>query len=639
MRVRVLAIRFTTVIFGVLAGATAFAQAPLATPKPSSDPSGAPEWVNGQDINGVLQTPGRDYEVLLIASTGNPQDGKMWDLSQDYYKNDVSYYRTPLNAHVPSGFQLDWAHIDQWVNQTSSDPGTRRDFIVEAIVQGCALQPLLTEKAMTERVASILEYAGGTDDERFHLLSLLSYRLYENYNDLRNPGYNTKAANPGNVPLPPGDLTLQQMMTAAATDNVYGGGVCNDIVEMTAQIGQKLFPNADILAVTGGSHFGVLVNDGKQARVIDGGDNLAMQNKIALLDDTIASSMRISHVENGQLKEIAVVDTQLGQAFNGTFQSTIPNLRTDSRINLALQSARESWAKSDEKRRQFSMNVGQARASDSQILVLVARQDWEGKHTQSYAGIGGAVQRFDWGSYYHVALKAGFDRRLLRYVSPRVKLEFSTGAHLSGQIPIYPGYGVDTDGLSGDVSLRQKLDFHYRGDSSKPLELGFQGQLINSAGPSSWGTTTGDMSTLTPIGIGKALGNLRFHLNQVFVTGDVYKPLNDRFGSRTKFTYQGSNIGQRIDLTTGVEVKAPKSGAMFMLYVGYENSHIAGYQTKYGLLNTINGGKTGVSFQNRKGVQLDLSVQGLQPGSQPRIQGGAIVPIHPKKKKPKPLVE
>ena len=624
MSVRVL---FTTATL-LASVSTTYAQAPLASPTPSGVPGG-PEWVSGQDIDGLVNAPGHDYEVLLIASHGNPQDGKMWDLARDYYKHNVSYYRDPLNSHVPASFQLDWNHVNNWVSQTSNDPELRNDFIVEAIVQGCAMQTLLTEKAMTERVAAIIQAAGSDDEARFHLLSRLSYRLYDNYNDARNPGYNTASENPDHVPLPAGDITLPAMMSAAAVDNIYGGGVCNDIVEVTAQIAQKLFPDSDVLAVTGGSHFGVLLNDGKQTRIIDGGDNLALQGKIALFDDTIASSMRVSHVVDGNMKEIAVVDTQLGQLINSTFQSSIPNLRTDTRINQMVQSARSTWAKSDEKRREFSLNMGQGQASDSQMLVLVARQDWRNKNTESYLGVGGAAQHFDWGYYYHVAIKAGFDRRLIRYVSPRVKLEFSTGVHFAGQVPLY--YGVDTDGLSGDLNLRQKVDLSYRGSGSKAVEVGVQGQVINSLGPSSWGKTTGAMSTLTPLGVAKALGHMSFHLNQVFITGNVFKPISSKLSARSQFIYQGSNIGQRIDVSTGIEVKALKDNAMFMLYVGYENSKLAGYQTKYGLLNTINGGKVGVGFRNRKGVQIDLSVQGIQPGSSPRIQGGAIIPIHPKK--------
>ena len=160
--------------------------------------------------------------------------------------------------------------------------------------------------------------------------------MYRNYNSARNPGYNNSTHNPNQVPLPAGDLSLNEMLSAASSFNEFGGGVCNDISEVVAMVGQELFPDHDVLAVNSGSHFGVVVTDGKEHRIIDGGTQLAMTNQLMLTPEMSPSNLRISKVVDGRMKEIAVVDTQMGQVVEAAFQTGKNLLKTDADISSLM---------------------------------------------------------------------------------------------------------------------------------------------------------------------------------------------------------------------------------------------------------------------------------------------------------------
>lgn len=176
-----------------------------------------------------------------------------------------------------------------------------------------------------------------TDEEdRYKLLSQLSIRLNANYNDARNPGSNNSSFNPKGLAIPEGDISTQELFKAAVERNSFNGGVCNDISEVVAQVGEHLFPDKDVLVLNGGSHFGVLVSDGKTNRIINVFETTISTGGLDLDKGQAATNLRINKVIDGKLTQIAVVDTQVGQLVEGAFDKNRKLLKTDVDISKVL---------------------------------------------------------------------------------------------------------------------------------------------------------------------------------------------------------------------------------------------------------------------------------------------------------------
>ena len=511
-----------------------------------------------------------------------------------------------------------------------ADAVLKKNYVVEALVQTIPQLKGLSDDQVSQQIASFISKAATTDEAKFNLLAQISDRLYDNYNNARNPGGDSIALNPKHVPLPPGNMSQSDLFTAAANQNILAGGVCNDIAQSIAGIGAHLFPNKDVLTITSGTHFGVIVSDGKQTRVIDGGDQFIATQQSLLTPGEGVTTARISKVINGQLKEIAVIDTQLGQVMNTAFGSDRPLLKTGASVNDLFATSKLVFDKDDQKKKELSITGGSAVISDSAVTVIVAKFETFSAKNHSYVGAGLDSQNFGTHQQVSAHLRAGYDYTLFRYVSPRVQMDFKTGIQMDAMTPL----PLNTNGIAGALETVNK--FHIESRNSKPAAVQFSGtaQVRNSLGPRSWGATTGETSSLSFDGTIKALGNMNFHLNEIVVNGTAIKPLNATAGLRGDVFYQGSNIGQSASIIAGIQNRYP-SGTQFYIWTGIETSGMGGYQTQHSLLVGPSGGKIGIQYQGKNGSSIGAAVQGI--GSDDGVQINATAKFTIKKKAKKPL--
>lgn len=144
--------------------------------------------------------------------------------------------------------------LDLWNKTTFSnrpfDPKNSfaREMLIENLLYMAKNTPY-SEAKTVEMISENIKANYKTDEDRLNFLSALSSRLYRTYNNARNPFYNTSTHNPENRPISKGDMTINQLFAGAADFNAFDGGVCNDISEAVAMIGEKLFQTKDVLIV------------------------------------------------------------------------------------------------------------------------------------------------------------------------------------------------------------------------------------------------------------------------------------------------------------------------------------------------------------------------------------------------------
>lgn len=580
------------------------------------------------------------YEVILVAE-GNTKVSELEILPGQrgqLHTNDLKLLMklVPQNKNS-TGLTFDaitQRASDVWTSGLIDTPSSGFDpksplgqeLLIESIVHASAGSNL-NENDLTRSIAGVINSAYTTDQEKLGALSALSLRLYRNYNNARNPGYDNSKNNPFDADLPAGDLTANEMFKAASDFNVFQGGVCNDISETVAMVGEHLFPEKDVLTVNSGSHFGVLVTDGKTHHIIDGGDELSMQNRILLDQKLPSTNLRISKVQNGALREIAVVDTEMGQVMEAAFQTGKTLLKTDADISTLMAHL---------KKNNFGVTIGTGHLSDSNVLVVVAKYEHAGEKWRSYIGAGASAQDFsaaDLESKYQVHFRAGVERNMFRYVNSKTDVRFATGLRLSGMYAINQpknalGGSSFTD-ASGAVDLYNRLDVQYGKHNPNGIQIKSSVEVEHSAGPSNWGNTTGAMSYMEWKDVGTFLKNTTLHLNQVNADVTLEKKLRPNLTGFTNAHYQGSNIGQSVSVLAGVDIKAP-NGAQIIVFSGYTNTEIGGYKTQHSLLGTPSGVQVGGKYVTPGGIEFGAAARSIS--GKPSVNATIKVPLGKKKK-------
>ena len=617
----------------------------ISAPCPTAKPTQLPEKSDSEDERKS------HLEVVVVSEVSTAPQGTVQTLPPQYQIISAGYLvpafhqsaqfqpksTSSLNSNEILNYALQAQSINQYQNFYMSDGSQvtdavlKKNYLVEALVQTIPQLKGLSDDQVSQQIASFISKTATTDDEKFNLLAQISDRLYANYNNARNPGGNTQAANPNHSVLPPGNISQSQLFTAAATQDLYSGGVCNDVAQSIAGIGAHLFPNKDVLTITSGTHFGVIVADGKQTRVIDGGDQFIASQQSLLIPGEGVTNARISKVVNGQLKEIAVIDTQLGQVMNTAFGSDRPLLKTGASVNDLFATTKLVFDKNDQKKKELSITGGSAVISDSAVTVIVAKFETTSPKNHAYVGAGLDSQNFGTHQQTSLNIRAGYDYTLFKYVSPRIQMDFKTGIQLDAMAAL----PLDTNGAAGSLETVNKLHVESRSINRAALQFSGTAQIRNSIGPKSWGETTGETSSPTFNGTIKALGNMNFHLNEVVVNGTVVKPLNATSSFRGDAFYQGSNIGQSASIIAGIQNKYPK-GTQFYVWSGIETSAMKGFQTQNSLLVGPSGGKVGIQYQGKNGSTVGASVQGLGSESGPQFNATAKFLIKKKAKKPIP---
>lgn len=496
-----------------------------------------------------------------------------------------------------------------WFNVPSADFDPRsamgKELFMESLVHASA-QSTLSEKDLTRQIASTIAQTYTTEEEKFSMLSAMSLRLYRNYNTARNPGYDNKFNNPFDQDLPAADMSLNDMMKGAASYNDFQGGVCNDISEMVALVGEQLFPDKDVLVVNSGSHFGVVVADGKQNRVIDGGDEMVMQNKLLLDPNMSPTNLRINKMENGALKQIAVVDTEMGQLTEAAFQTGKTLLKTDADISSLM---------SHFKKGNVGVTVGAGHLSNSNVVIVVAKYETSGDKWKSYLGVGATAQSFINSSdpvKYQVHFKAGVERNMFRYVNSSTEINFTTGLHMNGMYALNQQRtsGVQLVDMSMGLDMRNRLDVNWGKHNPDGVQIKSSLELEHTAGFKNWGNAQGAMSYMEVKDVPTILKNMNFHLNQINADVTAEKKVGTNTTAFVNTHYQGSNIGQSVSALAGLNIRAP-AGAQILVFTGYTDNKLPGYQTQHSLLASPSGAQIGAKYVTKKGVEFGGAVRGI----------------------------
>jgi hypothetical protein len=579
------------------------------------------------------------YELILVSSFNNQPTTmtKMATQLNYFSKSELKWmYQYFSKNFIQATLNKDSVSqlaVDIWKSGYLATPSKEfnpnsylgKDLITEGILY-TASKSNLNEKDLARSIADTIAGIYTTDEEKYQALSKLSARLYLNYNNPRNPGSNNSTLNPDNKDLPPGDLSLNQMFSAASNFDPMGGGVCNDISESIIMIGQELFPNKDVLAVNSGTHFGVVLSSGKENRVIDGWYSYKMNHKL-ILDPTLSSTnLRLSNVTDGKLKEIAVVDTEMGQVVEKAFSTGKNLLKTDADISSLMAHLKKDH---------MTITAGSASLSDSKVLIVVAKYENISDKWRTYAGSGLSSQMFEnqIETKYQFHLKAGAERNIVHFISPRSSLNVSTGFRLSGMYalgqPKAPNGSVSRIEMSGALDQYNRLDFNYGNQDRTGFQLRSSVEVEHTLGPTSWGELTGRLSSVESSDTIPVLKNMSFHLNQVNADVSAENKINQDVGYYANVHYQGSNIGQSLNLIAGITVQAPND-AEILIFTGYLNSDIKGFETQNSLLANPSGIQAGIQYKTKSGIQTSAKVRGI--AGKESVEATIKVPLNRKRK-------
>ena len=571
------------------------------------------------------------YEVILVAEANSQKTSSEEKTTPDFQFSDVALQNfgrmNPANSELSESSLLSRAG-EAWERGYSMDSfggydphsDRGRELYIESLILA-ANSSSLSENELSKQMAQVIGATYKSDEERYTVLSSLSMRLYRNYNDARNPGQNNSKYNPDGNPLPQGDMSIQDLFSAAVNFDKTSGGVCNDISETVAMVGEHLFPNKDVLVINSGSHFGVAVVDGKGSRIIDGASAYQVENQLFLNPAMSPTNLRINKVENGALKEIAVVDTQMGQLTEAAFQTGKKLLKTDADISSLM---------AHYKKKNFGVTVGSGNLSDSKVLVVVAKYETVSDKWKKYVGVGATGQDFssDLENKYQVHFRAGVERNMFRYVNAKTSVNFSTGLRLNGMYAL----GQDSEGntpldFSGGVDLYNRLDFSYGKHKPDGVQLRSSVEVEHAGGAKNWGNVTGAMSS--NFNVGKGFKNMTFHLNQINANVTAEKKITPKLTSFTSASYQGSNVGQSVSILSGLDIKAPE-GAQILVFTGYTNSDIKGFETQNSLLATPSGLQIGGSYKTKKGIEVGGAVRGIS--GTPSVNGTLKINLNKKRR-------
>jgi hypothetical protein len=504
----------------------------------------------------------------------------------------------------------------------------KQSLLISALADFTAHSPMLTDDEVATRFAETFKGYTSDREKQMDLLTRMSDFLYNNYNSKRNPMANTH-----HDPIATGNISLNQIVTAAYEFNPDQGGVCNDIAQSVAQVAAKMFPTDDALVINSGSHYALMVSEkNKVHTIIDGYERTTGKGEAIIDKDLPVTNTRISKVMDGKLKEIAITDTELGQVFkmvSGQGTEMIKTGYTPSVVMAEFKKGKNKFV------------AGVAKTSTSQVLVLVAQHKGRflGLDSFTQAGVGGQKVSGEVAPYnVMVSFQEVLSKRIFNYVGPGVKVSGTGGAQFDASY----GHGTSKGSLSyflpsfsGNLQTFQKVDFQTT--PQNPKNPTFTGSVGASQflGWNDKGANVGAMSDNNFASVTHALNNTGLMFNQVSVKGGIQVPIQKGLSSQTDVKYQGTNIGQEVSITSGLNIDAPQ-GVKVFAFVGYMNSDIKGYLTNTSLLQDPTGFQAGAKLTTPKGVNLSSSVKGIGGTEGPQGQVTLGIPISTKKRKRAP---
>lgn len=472
----------------------------------------------------------------------------------------------------------------------------------------------LDDHELAKISAEIIGKAFSDQEDRYEFLSSIADYLGSNYNMPRNPNHNNSTNNPDNIELPEGDLSLKQIVDAAIKRDIYSGGVCNDVAENIAIIGKYLFPDQDVLTLTTGSHFVTIFSDGKKTRVINYGSLSSNENGLGVYTSTLETNTRVSKVDDkGQLKQIAILDTQTGELVKTAFDSKESLLRSGPQFDKVAAIVKKV-VETQKKQQSYTYGFATGKLDDQQALVIAARYDVKKKNNNFYAGIGTSVHntKILQRTLAGIHIKAGYERNQILYKNENANFEFLGGVHLSGS---------KVGRVAGSIDINNKLSYAGQSKSGFKSQLSLETQ--HSLGPKSWGYTTGNASEVTMKGVGNIIKNMRFHYNQVLLDMALQKDINKNLALGANFNSRISPVGSHVSFTPQLLITKP-NGVEIVIFSGYEKK-FKGTSTQHNILPDPEGGIAGVDIKMRN-VVFGASVRGI--GSAPFASGSVKVPLN-----------
>jgi hypothetical protein len=525
-------------------------------------------------------------------------------------------------------------HPEYYISDIDLKFNKDRSLLLETLLK-MSYENAIDEKLLPIKLSQIIGEAFINEEARYDFLSLMADRLYQNYNDARNPFNNNTVTNPNDEILPEGNISISNLFKAAFENDIYRGGVCNDIAQVVADIGQHLFPDKDVLVISGGTHIGTIITDGETSRVIDGGSQLVTHNMLSLHPNiTHASNIRISKVVNGKLREIAILDTEQGLLVKSALGIDKDTISTNWPMNKIITQV-SKVIETKKMKKEFSLSTAAAELSRSNMFVIAGKVDLTKKSRHAFAGVAyghqtspgiDTLDNGDGSIHVHI----GYDRKYVLYAHPRLKLEFVSGFYAQGNFGL-KRHRFDT---AGTIESEKALNVQFKPKDESGLKIDSKVTLISSLGPKDYGKTTGILSKFQLSDLPKFALGMIYHLNQFVVNTKVEKNINSRLSAQGQFLYQGTHVGQNIESNLGVTILSKNKNHQFYAFLGYDNSDLKGYKTRNNLLAGYTGGKLGVQYQNNSGTRLELSLREIGNSSQnPYFNGTVKLPLYSASKK------
>lgn len=552
----------------------------------------------------------------------------------------VDETNTCAEEEEPKGTHYEVIFVAQGNTQQSSSttmasPGKGHTEFANKLIE-FAGKSTLSEAELAKEMAGKIKSKYASDEDRFNALAAFAGRLNQNYNDARNPGFNNSKKNPDNKPLPGGDLTLNQITKAAFDWSKFDGGVCNDISEATAMIAEHIFPDKDVLMINSGSHHGLVVSDGKTNRIINYTNQSTQENQLVLDPKFTSTNMRISKLDNGHMKEIAIVDTQTGQMMENAFQTGKPLLKTNVDVSSFVAHFKLVHVGDEKQKHEVTAGLGVGGLEQGKMYVVVAKYEYNSSRWRNYVGVGASAMDPSNGTpmTYQLHLRLGTELGLIRYATPKLQVNLTTGLHAEGMYGFQPAmaeFGGAVD-AGGTLELVNRFDATY--NPTPRLKFSTNLELRHAVGPSSWGNATGSWAGGTWSGITGTLDNMSLHLNQFNASVNAEQKVSGSVTTFQEVKYQGSNIGQTLTGIGGVNISAPK-GVQILVFSGHSTTKLPGYQTQHSLLVGPNGMMFGAGLQTASGIAFTGTVNNITAGAPPVFQAGVSVPlgVPPKKYK------
>lgn len=479
----------------------------------------------------------------------------------------------------------------------------------------------LSDDELSSKISSMVSELAKIDEEKINILGEFSRWLYSNYNDKRNPGKNT-----ANEAIPIGRISLGEIIAAKAANNKDLGGVCNDISTAVAQVAQKLFPNDEVLVVNNGTHFGVLIHGkDKKNKIISGSGRIIDDIKDPLMDPAFpVTNSRILKLDGDTLKQIAVVDTESGVVLKKMIQGPTDPLTMGIDPSIVYADFKKEVLKKD-KLKSYDLKAGSAETSNSNILILVVQSSKETEHSSSSTALSVMNQNIRNSNQNNVIIgfHSTFQKRLIQYQSPRLKIKGSAG----GEVDL--SYGIQNNNnpnsalseimpMSANLKLNQTIDFRtHPKNSFNPTAAG-RFQVAEDFGSMNEGARQGTMPDPNAFrSVMKSMKYMGFSLNQVKADVNVDVPINKNLKSFSNLQYQGSNISQNFKVLSGFQVISD-GGQKLMAYVGYMDT-FKGYKTKSSLSTRPTGPFAGGGIKTKNGLEVDAHVQ-VSPGNANPVQ-------------------